>query len=130
MHYPTREQVIAIVDDDKSIREATESLLRGFGFQVELFSSAEHFLGALDLHRLDCLVLDIQMAGINGLKLQYQLAARDHAIPIIFLTAHGDKRNEQKALDRGAIAFLRKPFSARELLQALSAALKIPPVDE
>src|SRR5271170_6342911 len=122
MQQQTRSEVVAIVDDDKSIREAMDSLLRGFGFQVELFSSAEEFLSSSDLHRTDCVILDIQMTGMNGLKLQYQLAARDHAVPIIFLTAHANKRNEQKAMQGGAVAFLSKPFSATKLLQALSTA--------
>src|SRR5271154_1163885 len=130
MQQQTRSQMVAIVDDDESIREAMESLLRGFGFQVELFSSAEDFLGSTRLEHTDCLILDIQMVGMNGLKLQYQLAARDHAIPIIFLTAHANKRNEERAMQGGAVAFLSKPFSATKLLQALSTALKIPPIDE
>ena len=122
--------LVSIVDDDESIRQATESLLMGFGFQVESFSSAEEFLNSARLYDTACLILDIQMTGMNGLKLQYQLAARNHPVPIIFLTAHGSQRNEAKAMQRGAIAFLRKPFSARELLQALCTALHLPPIEE
>ncbi len=122
--------LVSVVDDDQSIREAMESLLHGFGFQVELFSSAEEFLNSSHLYETDCLILDIQMSGMNGLKLQYQLAARDHPVPIIFLTSHGSKYNEEQAMRQGAFAFLRKPFNAHELLQALGAALQLPPIEE
>jgi len=122
--------LVSVVDDDESIREAMESLLMGFGFRVETFSSAEEFLRSPRLYDTDCLILDVQMPRMNGLKLQYQLAARDHPIPIIFLTAHATMHNEVKAMQRGAIAFLRKPFSACELLRALCTALDIPPIEE
>ena len=122
--------LVSIVDDDESIRQAMESLLMGFGFQVEPFSSAEKFLNSPRLYDTDCLILDIQMPGMNGLKLQYQLAARDHPVPIIFLTAHGSKYNETQAMRQGAYAFLRKPFNARELLHTLCAALHLPPIEE
>jgi len=122
--------LVSIVDDDESIRQAMESLLAGFGFQVELFSSANEFLSSPHLSDTDCLILDIQMPGMNGLKLQYQLAARDHPVPIIFLTAHGNMRNLEQAMRHGAIAFLRKPFNAGELLQALRTALHMPQIEE
>jgi len=118
-----------VVDDDESIRQAMESFLMGYGFQVEPFSSAEEFLHSPRLQDTDCLILDIQMPGMNGLKLQYQLAARDHPVPIIFLTSHGSKYSEEQAMRQGAFAFLRKPFDARELLHALCAALHLPPIE-
>jgi len=107
-----------------------ESLLLGFGFQVELFSSAEEFLSSPLLNETSCLVLDISMGGMSGLELQRHLAARSHQIPIIFLTAHGSKYNEWRAKHFGATAFLRKPFGSCELLQVLSTALNIPLIEE
>ena len=106
-----------------------ESLLLGFGFQVELFSSAEEFLSSPHLDDTSCLVLDISMAGMSGLELQRNLAARDHQIPIIFLTAHGSKYNEWRAKHFGATAFLHKPFGSCQLLQALCMALNMPPIE-
>jgi FixJ family two-component response regulator len=107
-----------------------ESLLLGFGFQVELFSSAEEFLSSLNLYDTSCLVLDISMAGMSGLELQRHLAARPHQIPIIFLTAHGSKYNEWRAKHFGATAFLRKPFGSCELVRALCTALNMPLIKE
>jgi len=107
-----------------------ESLLQGFGFQVELFPSAEEFLSSPHQNDTSCLVLDISMAGMSGLELQRNLAARDHQIPIIFLTAHGSKYNEWRAKHFGASAFLRKPFASYELLQALCTALNMPQIKD
>lgn len=115
--------LIAIVDDDQSIREALASLIEAFGFDVELFSSAEEFLGSSKLERTDCLILDIRMGGMSGLALQSKLVARHPRLPIIFLTAHGNKHQEKQALRVGATAFLRKPFSAVQMLRILGSTL-------
>lgn len=123
MRYHTKNPLVAIVDDDLSMCQAMASLLMAYGFEVELFSSAEEFLSSIHLDRTDCLVLDIQMNGMSGLGLQRELATRRRRVPIIFVTAHGNKNQEQLALRAGAIAFLRKPFSAVQMLQILSATL-------
>ena len=115
--------LVSIVDDDQSIREALASLIEAFGFDVELFSSAEEFLESITIELTDCLILDIRMGGMSGLTLQSKLAARHSRLPIIFLTAHGNKHQEKQALRVGAAAFLRKPFSAVQMLRILSSTL-------
>ena len=121
--------LIAIVDDDQSIREALASLIEAFGFEAELFSSAEEFLSSFHLDHSDCLVLDIRMHGMSGLDLQSELAERNRYVPIIFLTAHGNKYQEKQALRAGAAAFLRKPFSAVQMLRILSSTLNRQDID-
>ena len=121
--------LIAIVDDDQSIREALASLIEAFGFDVVLFSSAEEFLKSSAIERTDCLILDIRMGGMSGLTLQSELAARHPRLPIIFLTAHGNKHQEKQALRVGAAAFLRKPFSAVQMLRILSSTLNRQDID-
>ena len=117
--------MVAIVDDDPSMCQAMASLLMAYGFEVELFPSAEEFLHSIHFNRTDCLVLDIQMPGMSGLELQRQLVARRHRVPIIFVTAHGNKNQEQLAIRAGAVAFMRKPFSAVEMLHVLGTTLKL-----
>jgi FixJ family two-component response regulator len=115
--------LIAIVDDDPSICQAMASLLMAYGLEVEIFSSAEEFLSSTHIDRTDCLILDIQMGGMSGLELQRELAARSRRLPIIFVTAHGNKNQEQLAMRAGAVALLRKPFSAVQLIRILSSTL-------
>src|SRR5471030_2906584 len=129
MNDHTRSPMVSIVDDDQSIREALASLIEAFGFDVELFSSAEEFLGSIHLERTDCLVLDIRMGGMSGLGLQRELAARGSRVPIVFVTAHGNKNQEQIAMRAGAVAFLRKPFSAVQMLRVLSSTLDMHEID-
>jgi FixJ family two-component response regulator len=102
---------------------AMASLLMAYGFKVEHFPSAEEFLGSVYLDRADCLVLDIKMEGMSGLELQRKLAAKGRRVPIIFVTAHGSKNQEQLAMRAGAVAFLRKPFSAVQMLRVLDSTL-------
>jgi FixJ family two-component response regulator len=115
--------MVAIVDDDPSMCQATASLLMAYGIQVEVFSSAEEFLESNHFDRTDCLVLDVQMGGMSGLELQRELAARCRRLPIIFVTAHGNKNLEQLAMRAGAVAFLGKPFSAVQMLRILGSTL-------
>jgi len=129
MNEHTGSPLVSIVDDDQSIREALASLIEAFGFDVELFSSAEDFLGSIHIERTDCLILDIRMGGMSGLTLQSELAARHPRLPIIFVTAHGNKNQEQIAMRTGAAAFLRKPFSAVEMLRILSSTLNRHDID-
>ncbi len=115
--------VISIVDDDESIRAATKGLLRSVGYDVETFASADLLLESGALRETECLILDIRMPGIDGLELQRRLNADECHVPVIFVTAHDDKTNRQKALDAGALAVFRKPFDADELVAAIKAAL-------
>jgi FixJ family two-component response regulator len=116
--------LVAIVDDDESIRESLRGLIRSIGLRVETFASAEAFATAKQLGNTDCLILDVRMPGMSGLELQRELAASKRDIPIIFITAHGsDEDVRARALRDGAVAYLSKPFSEDALLEAVSAAL-------
>jgi FixJ family two-component response regulator len=115
---------IAIVDDDESVREATNSLLRSNGFEAETFSSAEEFLNSPLRAKTGCVLLDIGLPGMSGLELQRCLAMESRRIPIIFITAHDDLEKRMGALRTGAIDFLSKPFSEEALLRAICNALK------
>jgi FixJ family two-component response regulator len=115
--------VISIVDDDTSVRESLQSLIRSVGFAVEVFASAEEFLNSDHLCNTNCLILDIRMPGMNGLELQRQLVASGEEIPVIFITAHGDQETRSQALKDGAVEYLLKPFSEERLLNAIDMAL-------
>jgi FixJ family two-component response regulator len=118
--------LIAVVDDDEAIREATESLIRSVGFRVVVYASAEDFLRSSHLQVTACLIVDVRMPGMSGLELQRQLAMADCPMPIIFITAYSDEATRTRALRAGAVAFLDKPFSDEVLLRAVHAALQSP----
>jgi FixJ family two-component response regulator len=113
------EPLIAVVDDDESVRNALASLLRSVGFAVRLFSSAEELLHAHNLPSIRCLILDWRMPAKDGLQLQEDLIADGWRIPIVFLTAHLSDEGRARALSGGAIAFLHKPVDAEVLLDAV-----------
>ena len=115
--------LISIVDDDESIREAIQSLLRSVGFRAKTFASAEQFLQFDQIENTACLILDVRMPGMSGLELQRRLMATQCHIPIVFVTAHGDEEVRSRALQEGAVEFLLKPFSEEALLNAIQAAL-------
>jgi FixJ family two-component response regulator len=117
--------LVAVVDDDESVRESLPDLLREFGFAAKAFSSAEEFLASDSVGRTGCLILDIAMPGMSGLDLQRELTARRQAIPIVFITAHGDEALRPRLLDQGAVECLFKPFSDKALLGALNAAFRV-----
>jgi len=119
-----QDHLVAVVDDDESVRQALEGLFRSVGLQVAAFASAEDFLRSHHLRITGCLILDLRMPGMGGLELQQRLAGEGHRIPIIILTAHGDEEARPRALGAGAVAFLRKPFDAEALLSAVGAALR------
>ena len=110
---------VFVVDDDLSIREALESLLRSAGLSVQTFSSAQDFLARGRADMPSCLVLDVQMPGLNGLDLQSELIAADIQIPIIFITGHGDIPMSVRAIKAGALEFLTKPIDNEDLLNAV-----------
>jgi FixJ family two-component response regulator len=119
-----RKNLISLVDDDASIRRTTTLLIESFGFQAAAFESAEHFLESGQPQETSCLIIDIQMPGMNGLQLQSHLATAGYKIPVIFITAYDKEESRQQALQAGAVAFLGKPFNDELLLQALRAALR------
>jgi len=114
---------IAIVDDDASIREALESLMRSVSFRVDTFRSAEDFLASEHVSHTACLILDVYLPGMGGFELQSHLNKLSRGIPIVFITAHADERTKQKALKGGAIAFLSKPVRRETLFNAIHSAL-------
>ena len=115
--------IVFVVDDDISVRESLPDLLRQFGFAVQAFSSAEAFLASEFVSQTNCLILDIAMAGMSGPELQQELTRRRQAIPIVFITAHGDTTVRPRLLALGAAECLFKPFSDDALLEALTKAL-------
>jgi FixJ family two-component response regulator len=117
--------LVAVVDDDESVRESLPDLLREFGFATRSFSSAEEFLTSDSLVQTGCLILDVAMPGMTGFDLQRELKLRGHSIPIIFITAHKDEVVRRRAFQQGAVEFLFKPFSDTALLQALNTALRV-----
>jgi FixJ family two-component response regulator len=115
--------LISVVDDDQSVVEGIVGLMESVGFAAVGFVSAEDFLNSPQLRRTACLILDVRMPGMGGFELQRRLAAENDRTPIIFITAHGDHDISAEALRRGAVAFLRKPFSQESLLDAVRSAL-------
>jgi FixJ family two-component response regulator len=115
--------LISVVDDDESIRRTTTFLIESFGFRAVAFESAENFLKSGQLHETSCLIVDVQMPGMNGLELQSELAAAGYDIPIVFVTAYDNKVSRQQAMQAGAVAFLAKPFGDEQLLQTVRLAL-------
>jgi FixJ family two-component response regulator len=117
--------LISVVDDDESVRESLESLIRSAGFAAKVFASSEEFLDSDHLRETDCLILDVRLPGMNGLELHRHLAARHPELPVIFITAHGsDEESRSRALRNGAVDYLIKPFSEDALLNAVHEALK------
>jgi len=115
--------LISIVDDDASVRASTLRLLRWSGFRAEAFSCAEEFLSSEFLAVTACLLLDVCMPGMGGLELQRRLAESGQRIPIIFLSARASEEEEKRALQVGAIDFLRKPVTKQALLRAIHSVL-------
>src|SRR6202047_1346325 len=117
-------KLVAIVDDDDSVRSALQGLLKAVGLPAQTFASAEEFLKSSQQHQTACLIADIRMPGISGLELQAKLNAEHCRIPIIFITAHGDAQMRMQALRAGAVEFLTKPFDDEILLETVRAALE------
>jgi FixJ family two-component response regulator len=116
-------QIVAVVDDDESLRRSLRNLLGSVGFRVETFASAEAFLQSIHHGQTGCLVLDLRMPGMNGFDLLRHLADTSSRIPTVILTAHGDDEARQRSLQAGAVAFLNKPFNGNALLAAVRTAL-------
>ncbi|MGD0598553.1 MAG: response regulator transcription factor [Terriglobales bacterium] len=116
--------IVFIVDDDVSVRESLELLIRNEGWQAETFASAQEFLDRPRAPLPSCLILDVSLPGLNGLELQQRVAAERTDMPIIFITGHGDIPMTVRAMKAGAIEFLTKPFSDEALLNAIRQALQ------
>jgi FixJ family two-component response regulator len=125
MDIQRKPQLIAIVDDDESVRTGIHSLLRSAGLKTRYFASAEEFLLSGHQSETACLITDIRMPGMSGLELQAKLAAEGCSIPIIFLTAYGDTRMRIQAMRAGAVDFLGKPVENETLLESVRTALAI-----
>jgi FixJ family two-component response regulator len=117
-------RVVAIVDDDESVREALEALVMTAGLDVLAFASAEGFLDSGQQANIGCLISDIRMPGMSGLELQARLNEDDYKIPIIFITAHGEEKVRMQALRAGAVEFLIKPFDDEAMLERIASALE------
>ena len=120
-----KRSLVSVVDDDESVRESLPDLLRQFGFAAHAFSSAEAFLASEVVSETSCLLLDVAMPGMSGPDLQEELIRRQQGIPIVFITANGDKTVRPRLLAQGAVECLFKPFSEVALLDALDAALRM-----
>jgi FixJ family two-component response regulator len=120
----TKKTLISIVDDDESVRQATQGLIRSAGFAAECFGSAEDFLASDCLPRTACVIADVQMPGISGVELFYQLIAFDRHIPLILITAYPDDRVRLRVLSAGVAGYLVKPFHEEDLLRCVDACLE------
>jgi FixJ family two-component response regulator len=118
------QQLVSVVDDDESVRESLPDLLRQLGFDAQAFPSAEAFLASEFVVQTRCLILDVAMPGMSGPDLQQELTRRRHDIPIVFITANGDRSLRPRLLEQGAAGCLFKPFSEAALIEALDAALR------
>ncbi len=118
--------LIAIVDDDESVCRAMKRLVRSLGMEADTFTSGQAFMDlveAMPSFQPDCVVLDLQMPGMNGLEVQRRLASHRSRLSVIFITAHDEVGAREKAIAGGAIAFLRKPFDDELFIRTLRAAL-------
>ena len=117
--------LVAVVDDDESMRESLPDLLRELGYAARPFRSAEELLASNCIEAIRCLILDISMPGMTGPDLQVKLAISGHEIPIIFITAEADETVRAGVLELGAVECLFKPFSDTALIAALNIAFGV-----
>src|SRR5262245_14897103 len=115
--------LVAIVDDDPSIRNATRDLLKAAGFATATFEDAKSFLGSASRAAAACVVADMRMPGMTGLELHQELIASGHGIPTVIITAHPEELAQARARDAGITCYLTKPFTPDELLECVREAL-------
>ena len=120
---PETQPIVFVVDDDASVREAVERLVRSAGLRVEAFASAEEFLTRPKADAPSCLVLDVQLPDLSGLDLQRRMADASNDIPIVFITGHGDIPTTVRAMKAGAVEFLTKPLVEGDLLESIRHAI-------
>jgi len=118
--------LISIIDDDRSVREAIQGLIRSLGYATAAFGSAEEYLDSDRIHDTACIITDLQMPGLSGIDLQRRLIADGHRTPMIFVTAFPSDRLRKHALDAGAFGFLSKPFNETSLITCIDKALQRP----
>ncbi|MGF6857025.1 response regulator transcription factor [Paraburkholderia sp. CI3] len=114
---------VCIVDDDASVRSGVGNLLKAVGYATVTFSSGEEFLASRMVDDALCVLLDIRMQGMQGLEVQRQLNAEHRHIPVVFMSAHGDDETVRRAMEHGAVSFLRKPFEEEVLLASIELAI-------
>jgi FixJ family two-component response regulator len=114
--------VIAVIDDDASVRRALQRLLQSAGFTVETFATAREFLNTNYEAQTACLVLDVHLPGMSGFQLQEYLAASGVPIPVVFITAYDDESTRERVNRAGAVGYLRKPFDQSTLIEAITRA--------
>jgi len=117
---PESLQVICIIEDDESVRRALGRLIRSLGLDAQSYATAEEFLESIEHTLPSCLILDVNLPGLNGLELQRRLQAEGRNIPVVVITAYANEEVREQAIKAGAIAFLPKPFEELMLLQAVS----------
>jgi FixJ family two-component response regulator len=127
---PSGASLVSIVDDDVSVRRSTRRLLHSSGLRAEAFATADEFLLSGWMTETACLLLDVRMPGLDGLELQRRLRESHRLIPIIFLSARAREEEQRRALQAGAVNFLRKPVSKEVLLRAIRAAIESPINDQ
>ena len=115
--------VISVIDDDASVRTATNNLLSSHGYAIQTFVSADEFLQSARLKGSSCVIADVQMPGMSGLDLLTHMRTQGYAAPFIFITAFPEESVRARALKAGAICFLAKPFAGPRLIKCLEAAL-------
>ncbi len=115
--------VISVIDDDVSVRVATDNLLRSLGYKVNTFASAEEFLRSACSNDTSCVIADVRMPAMSGVELQALLLAQGNRVPFIFITAFPEETIRARALMAGAVCFLTKPFDRLTLIKCLDAAL-------
>jgi FixJ family two-component response regulator len=128
MLMPMRQTVVAVVDDDADMLRAAEELLNAQGFATDNFlsaeESAEEFVRRGIASQIDCLLLDIQLGGMSGIELRHRLNVSCPGLPVIYMTSHNGELIRREALKSGCVAYLRKPFPAMQLIEAIESALR------
>jgi FixJ family two-component response regulator len=116
--------LVAVVDDEESVRRALERLLRSAGFQVETYPSGAEFLLSLPEHQPACVVLDLHMPDLGGLDVQLLIQRERFNVPVVFITGHDTPETRTRVIERGAKAYLRKPVDDKQLLAAINEAIE------
>jgi FixJ family two-component response regulator len=124
---PIKNQSVAVVDDDSSMRQAVERLLNAAGFRTFAYPSAETFLKSAERAEVACLIVDIHLPGLSGFELQQRLAGDGKPHPVIFITAHDEPDSQARAKAAGAVAFIQKPFQGHDLIAAIHRAFGAAP---
>ena len=117
--------LISIIDDDSLARDGIRELVESLGYKGVAFVSAAHFLDSGLIAKTTCLITDLQMPGLNGLELQEALQSQGYQTPVILITAFPNEKHRKRALDNGAVGFLSKPFDEEDLIECLTAAIRL-----